>query len=147
MFPEEMSATNLGWCWEKSNLTKKNWLKTFSGYTIFWYTQNLLSSILLPTQTSICCVVFLQKKLKRGDIIVTGEKGDYQTFRNLQFSQLFFFSHRNILTWEIRAMKKLPVYLSVSLVLFWALGNLQKSHLTKQTLQHGCSNTGRESVL
>ena len=66
------------------------------------------------------CFPFISK-LKGGDIITTGQCMNYQTFSNLQFRPLLKNSLHSIHIWETHLVKKYPLYLSVSLALFWCL--------------------------
>ena len=67
------------------------------------------------------CFPFISK-LKGGDIITTRQYMNYQTFSNYNLhpcSKTLFIVYTSI--WEIRAVKKYLLYLSVSPVLFWCL--------------------------
>ena len=70
------------------------------------------------------CFLFLSK-LKCGDIITTGNYMNYQTFSNLQFRPLLKKSFHSIhIDLRDTSGEKIPLYLSVSLVLFWCAEKL-----------------------
>ena len=78
----------------------------------------------------LCCFPFIWK-LKAGDIISTGQYMNYQSFSNLQFRPLLKISFHSIhIDLRDTIGEKNPLYLSVSLVLFWCSKNLQLSFLT-----------------
>ena len=65
------------------------------------------------------CYLFIAK-LKAGDNITTGQYMNYQTFSNLQFRPLLKIFFRSIhINLRDTSGEKNPLYVSVSLVLFW----------------------------
>ena len=56
-FPEALVAKNWERCWEEKDLTKRKMFTTLSSYTLSWYTQTWLSTILLAIRRPHYCVV------------------------------------------------------------------------------------------
>ena len=79
-------------------------------------------NIVGDTKANLLWCFLCISKLKGGDIITTGQYMHSQTFTNLQFRPLLkFFFIVYTLIWETHLVKKHPLYLSVSLGLFWCI--------------------------
>ena len=123
-FSEVLWAMSLEWCWEEKYLTTWNCLR-HCPHTLF---QNIYRPDCVQKywwhKICITALLFFISTLKAGDIITTRQYIKYQPFIKLQFRpwpKVFFIVIT--MTCETRAMKKIPLYLSLSLVLFLFFGN------------------------
>ena len=92
-------------------------------HSLMIYTELIEYNISGDTKAPLLrCFLFISK-LKAGDIITTGQYVNYQTFSNLQFRLLLKNFHGSHIDLRDTSGEKIPLDLSVSLVLF---GRLEK---------------------
>ena len=93
-------------------------------HSLMIYTDLIKYNIVGDTKAPLLrCFLFISK-LKSGDIITTGQDMNYLTFGNLQFRPLLKNSFHSIhIDLRDTSGEKNPLYLSVSLVLFWCSEN------------------------
>ena len=124
-FPEAMLAMKVEWRWGKTDLTNLNLLTILSAYTLPWYTRTWFNTTSFDTWRFLYCVVFpLFQSWKPGTLnpldstLTIRQLNTYNSDRCSK-NHLIVFK----MTWEPRAVKKYPWYLSVLPALFWCLEN------------------------
>ena len=133
-FMDVMLAMNLVWFWKEKGLTNLNLLMVLS---LSRYIQTWLSTKSMTTRKIYCCIAFFfrfkaQSWKHRNYWTVYEIINQLATYNSNHCSKNLFITFS--LTRETRTVKRYPLYLSVSFVLFWCLEKLPILNSNLKTL-------------